>query len=81
MKSVFLSSEETNAPLSGAIEINGLVYISGQIPFANGKLEGDTIEERLDVVMSNIKRILAEAKLSLEDVVRIQLYLTRVLPS
>ncbi len=41
-----------------------------------GKLEGETIEEKFDIVISNIKKILVEAELSLDDVVKVNLYLT-----
>lgn len=76
MKKVYMSSEKTNAPLSGAIEVNGLVYISGQIHMSQGQLEGETIEEKFEVAIANVKNILSEAGLTLNDVVRVQLYLT-----
>lgn len=76
MKKVYVSSEKTGAPLSGAIEVNGLVYVSGQIHISQGQLLGDTIEEQFEVAINNVKNILAEAGLSLDDVIRVQLYLT-----
>jgi len=77
MKKVYKSSEKTNAPLSGAWEANGFVFVSGQIHInSKGQLEGDTIEEKFDVIISNVKKILDEAGLGLNDVIRVQLYLT-----
>lgn len=77
MKKAYISSETTGAPLSAAYEVNGIVFVSGQIHMNAAKeLEGNTIEEKLAVTMSNIKRILGETGLQLEDVVRVQLYLT-----
>jgi 2-iminobutanoate/2-iminopropanoate deaminase len=77
MKKVYKSSENTNAPLSGAQEVNGLVFVSGQIHMnSNAQLEGNTIEEKFDVVISNVKKILDEAGLTLNDVIRVHLYLT-----
>jgi len=77
MKKVYVSSEKTNAPLSGAYEANDLVFISGQIHMnSSGELVGNTIEEKLEAVITNIKTVLNEAGLTLEDVVRVQLYLT-----
>lgn len=72
-----MSSETTGAPLSGAVEVNGFVFVSGQIHL-NSKMElaGETIEEKFDIVISNVKKILAEAKLTLDDVVKVNLYLT-----
>ncbi len=77
MKKVYGSSEKTTAPLSAAQEANGLVFVSGQIHLNSaGKLEGSTIEEKFDLVIANVKRILKEAGLTLADVIRVQLYLT-----
>ncbi len=77
MSKVYKSSENTSAPLSGAYEVDGLVFVSGQIHMNDaGQLEGSTIEERFNSAVSNAKKILNEAGLTLEDVIRVQLYLT-----
>jgi 2-iminobutanoate/2-iminopropanoate deaminase len=77
MKKVYRSSETTTAPLSGAHEANGFVFVSGQIHLNDsGQLIGNSIEEKLDAVILNIKKLLEEANLTLEDVIRVQLYLT-----
>ena len=77
MKKVYKSSENTNVPLSGAQEVDGLVFVSGQIHMnSTGQLEGNNIEEKFDVTILNIKKILNEAGLTLKDVVRVHLYLT-----
>lgn len=76
MKKIYFSSEKTNAPLSGAIEVNGLVYVSGQIHLKNGQLKGKTIEEKFETAINNVKKILTEADLNLDGVIRVQLYLT-----
>lgn len=77
MKKVYKSSENTSAPLSGAQESNGFVFVSGQIHMnSEGKLEGNSIEEKLDLVISNVKKILDEAGFTLDDVIRVHLYLT-----
>jgi 2-iminobutanoate/2-iminopropanoate deaminase len=77
MSNVYKSSEGSTAPLSGAREANGLVYVSGQVHLdAEGTLSGTTIEEKFDLVITNIKNILKEAGLGLDDVIRVQLYLT-----
>ena len=84
MKQIYFSSEKTGAPLSGAAESNGLIFLSGQIHLGpSGKLEGNTIEEKFAIVMGNISKILAEAGLTLADVIRVQIYLTNLgeLPS
>ncbi len=78
MKKAYLSSETTGAPLSGAYEAHGLLYVSGQIHMTEGVLEGETIEEKLDVAMGNVKKVLAEAGLGLEHVIKIELFLTDI---
>jgi 2-iminobutanoate/2-iminopropanoate deaminase len=77
MKKVYRSSEDTKAPLSGAFEINGLVFVSGQIHTnAEAQLEGATIAEKFEIIISKCKDILAEAGLTLDDIVKVNLYLT-----
>ncbi len=77
MKQVFLPSPATNAPLSGAWEVNGLVFVSGSIHLdEDGKVAGDTIEEKLDLTLTSIKKKLGAANLTLDDVVRVHIYLT-----
>lgn len=76
MKKVYRTSEITGAPLSGAVEINGLLFVSGQIHMENGQLKGNSTEEKFEIAINNIKKILEEAELTLADVVKVQLYLT-----
>jgi 2-iminobutanoate/2-iminopropanoate deaminase len=79
MKRIYSSSSVTGAPLSGAIEINGVVFVSGQIHAdAEWKLHGDTIEEKFDIVISNIQNILKEASLTLNDIVFVRIYVTNI---
>jgi len=59
-------------PYSQAIEANGSLYISGQVPIvpATGKvIEGD-ITAQTEQVMKNIEAILSEAGYSFKDVVK-----------
>ncbi|MEX0877658.1 MAG: RidA family protein [Candidatus Spechtbacterales bacterium] len=77
MKQVYQSSEESGAPLSGAVEVNGLVFISGQIHADDEwNIIGDSIEEKFEITVRRIEKILAEAELTLADVIRVHLYLT-----
>ena len=50
-------------PYSQAVEINGIVYTSGQIPLdpVTGELVGETIEEQAEQVMKNLMAILEAA--------------------
>jgi 2-iminobutanoate/2-iminopropanoate deaminase len=76
MKKYYRSSELTKAPLSGAVEVGGLVFVSGQIHMQEGALVGDNIQEKFDQVMKNIEDILAEAGLTKDDIIRVHLYHT-----
>ncbi|HVY72806.1 MAG TPA: RidA family protein [Candidatus Paceibacterota bacterium] len=79
MKKAYGSSEFSTAPLSSAQEIEGLIFVSGQIHAdKNLNLIGETIEERFTAVMANIERILVEAQLTNTDIIQARLYLTNL---
>ncbi len=66
-----------SAPLSHAIEANGLVFTSGQIHLnENMKLVGNTTAEKTVQTMSNLKSILESAGLTLADVIKTTIYVT-----
>ena len=58
-------------PYSQAVEINGTLYISGQVPInpENGKIP-EGITAQTEQVMKNIEAILTEAGYSFNDVVK-----------
>lgn len=59
-------------PYSQAIEVNGMLFISGQIPIdpATGKIIEGGINEQSEQVMKNIGAILHEAGYDYKDVVK-----------
>ena len=59
-------------PYSQAIEINGMLFISGQLPIdpQNGKIVEGGIAEQTEQVMKNIGAILDAAGYSYTDVVK-----------
>ena len=63
-------------PYSQANFINGVLYISGQIPIdpISGNLE-DGIEKETHQVMKNLKAILEEAGMSFSNVVKATIFL------
>ena len=76
MKQVYGSSETSGAPVSSAWEVNGLLFVSGQIHAdAEWKLVGSTIEERFAAAMANVSRIVGEAGLTVNDIMQIAPYL------
>jgi len=64
-------------PYSQAVEINGTLYCSGQIPV--DPVTGDipeTAEAQTHLVLSNLRAVLKEAGAELEDVVKTTIFLT-----
>ncbi len=74
MKRVIFSKDAPKAigPYSQAIEANGMLFISGQIPMdaQTGKLVEADIKVQTRQVMENISAILKEAGYSFSDVVK-----------
>ena len=74
MKKVINSSKAPVAvgPYSQAIECNGMLFISGQIPInpETGKIVEGGIKEQTIQVMDNIRAILDEAGYSFKDVIK-----------
>ncbi|NOR44759.1 MAG: reactive intermediate/imine deaminase [Candidatus Delongbacteria bacterium] len=59
-------------PYSQAIEKNGILYISGQLPVdpATGKIVEGSITEQTEMVFKNVESILKEAGYTFDDVVK-----------
>lgn len=64
-------------PYSQAIEANGFLFASGQIPLVpeTGEIAGSTIEEQARQSCENVKGILAAAGLGMESVVKTTCFL------
>lgn len=78
-----ISTEKAPAaigPYSQAIQTGDLLFISGQLGLnpETGKLAGDTVEEQCLQSFANIKAILAEAGLTMDNVVKCIVYLTNM---
>lgn len=79
MKKVISTSNAPAAigPYSQAIETDGYVFTSGQIPInpATGEVEGKTIEEQTEQVMHNIGALLEASGLTFANVVKTTVFL------
>ena len=79
MKKVISTSNAPAAigPYSQAIETDGYVFTSGQIPInpATGEVEGQTIEEQTEQVMHNIGALLEASGLTFANVVKTTCFL------
>ncbi|MEZ0537163.1 RidA family protein [Caldicellulosiruptoraceae bacterium PP1] len=80
MKQCIISNDAPKpvGPYSHAVMINNMLFLSGQLPInpQSGKIEGDTIEEQTRLVLNNIKAILESANLTLDDVVKVNVYIS-----
>ena len=64
-------------PYSQAIEANGFIFASGQIPIdpASGELSMGTIEEQTRLALNNMKAVLEAGGSSLDKVVKCSVFL------
>ena len=67
-------------PYSQAIEVNGTLYASGQIPIdpATGDFVDGGIQEQTEQVFKNIKAILTEAGLTTSNIVKTTVLLSDI---
>ncbi len=69
---------EPIGPYSQAISINGMLFVSGQIPLDpfSGAMIRDGIKEETIQVMENLKAILHAAEMDFSNVVKCSIFLT-----
>jgi 2-iminobutanoate/2-iminopropanoate deaminase len=82
MKKIINTPEAPAAigPYSQAVQVNGTLYISGQLPInpKNGAIESNDIREQTNQVFKNISAILKAAGLSMDHVVLNRVYLSDI---
>ncbi len=80
MKTIIHTDKAPKAvgPYSQAVECNGMVFLSGQVPInpATGSLVEGDITAQTTQVLKNIEAVLAEAGLTFSDVVKTTCFLT-----
>ena len=81
MKKEIISTEnapQAIGPYSQAVKAGNLMFISGQIPLdpKTGDLVSESIEEQAKQVLDNVKSICEAAGSSLDDIVKISIFLT-----
>lgn len=70
----------TSGPYSPAIESGELIFISGQgtyDPSTGKKYLGD-ISKQTQLAMENLKRVIESAELSMENIIKVTLFLTEL---
>ena len=67
-------------PYSQAIQANGFVFVSGQIPIdpATGAFAGEDIVSQTHQCLKNVREILRQAGADMENVVRADVYLKNI---
>lgn len=78
MESIFTeNAPKAIGPYSQAIRLNGLIYLSGQIPInpAVGEIVPGGIKEQTEQVFSNIQAVLTEGGSSLKNIVKTTVFL------
>jgi 2-iminobutanoate/2-iminopropanoate deaminase len=67
---------EGNAlPFSPAVAIPGLVFLSGQVPLRDGRIEGHDIGSQTDCVLDNMEAALSLAGCTLDHVIKTTVWL------
>ena len=64
-------------PYSQAIDLGNMVFVSGQVDPATGKM-ADTVEEQAAQSLANLRAILAEVGLSMANVVKTVIFLADI---
>jgi len=80
MSKIVINTADAPAPIgpyNQAIEINGMIFISGQVALIPGSndLQMDTIESETKQVMKNLEAILTQAGLNFGHVVKTSIFL------
>lgn len=82
MKKVIATNNAPAAigPYSQAIEVNNMIFISGQLPVdpATGEFPNGGIKEQTEQSFANIKAILAEAGLTTDNIVKTTVLLSDI---
>ena len=82
MKKVIFTEKAPAAigPYSQAVEVNGMVFLSGQIPVdpATGEFVPGGVTEQTTQVFENIKNVLAEVGLTTANIVKTTVFLADI---
>ena len=79
MKEIIATADAPAAlgPYAQAIKVNDMIFVSGQLPInpKSNELILGTITEQTEQVLLNLRAILEEASATLDDVVKINIYM------
>lgn len=79
-KTIALPGVTSFAPVAPAVEVGGFIFCSGQCGYdmAKGCFYGDDIETQTRGALNNLQAVLHEAGSGMDDVVKVNIYLTDV---
>lgn len=65
---------------SPAVEHNGLVFVSGQLPidYETGRVETGDIEKQTELALRNVERILVASNSDLNHVLQVTIYISDI---
>ena len=79
MKEIIATAEAPAAlgPYAQAIKVNDMIFVSGQLPInaKTNELIIGTISDQTEQVLLNVRAILEEAEATLDDIVKITIYM------
>ena len=81
MNKIKLSNiSEPKGHYSPAVEFNGLIFVSGQLPMnhATGEVETGAIELQTELALRNVEAILKEANSDLNHVLQMTIYVSEM---
>lgn len=80
MKEIIATPEAPAAlgPYAQALKVNDMIFVSGQLPIEpkSNQLRTGSISEQTEQVLENLRAILEEGGASLNDVVKVTIYMT-----
>jgi len=71
----YLAEGGSGLPIALAVEANGWLYVSGQVPMVDGELVGGSITVQARQAILNLVSVLKQAGYGTEDVVRCGVWL------
>ena len=69
---------KTDPPFSGAVKVGDTLYISGQIGLGPDRKPPQDVSAEAKLVMDAVKKVLAEAGMTPDDLVSVQIYCSDV---
>lgn len=67
----------TVLPFSPAVDVHGIVHLSGQVSLVDGRLRGTDVAEQTGIILENIETLLSTIGLGLSDIFKVTVWLTR----